>query len=57
MECDFVPAMALHNKIDVGNVELGPLTIDQSRIIRGFTERTRLALHRALNRLKVARRE
>ncbi len=57
MECDIIPAMALRNEIDVGHVELGLFTIDQLRIIHGFTERARLALHRALNRLKVAGRE
>ena len=39
MECDFIPAMALRNEIDVGHVELGLFTIDQLRIIHGFTER------------------
>ena len=39
IECDFIPAMALRNEIDVGHVELGLFTMDQLKTIHGFTER------------------
>ncbi len=39
MECDFIPAMALRTELDAGLVELGLFTIDQLKIIHGFTER------------------
>jgi hypothetical protein len=38
IECNFIPAMALRNEIDVGHVELGLFTMDQLRIIHSFTE-------------------
>jgi hypothetical protein len=38
IECDFLPAMALRNEIDVGHVELGLFTMDQLKTIHAFTE-------------------
>jgi hypothetical protein len=39
IECDFLPAVALRNEIDVGHVELGLFKMEQLKIIHGFTER------------------
>jgi hypothetical protein len=39
IECNFIPAMALRNEIDVGHVELGLFTTDQLKTIHAFTER------------------
>jgi hypothetical protein len=58
IECNFIPAMALRNEIDVGHVELGLFTMDQLRIIHSFTERAEGAFHelfeRLLNRIESA---
>jgi hypothetical protein len=43
--------MALRNEIDVGHVELGLFTIDQLRIIHGFTERAERAFREMFERL------
>jgi hypothetical protein len=51
VECNFIPAMALRNEIDVGHVELGLFTIDQLRIIHSFTERAEGAFHELFERL------
>ncbi len=39
IECNFIPAMALRNEIDVGHVELGLFTMDQLKTLHAFTER------------------
>jgi hypothetical protein len=51
MEWDFIPAMGLRNQSDVGHVELGLFTIDQLRIIHGFTERAERAFREMFERL------
>lgn len=39
IDCDFLPAMALRNEIDIGHVELGLFKMDQLKTIHAFTER------------------
>lgn len=51
IECDFVPAMALRNEIDVGHVELGLFTMDQLKTIHAFTERAEGAFREMFERL------
>jgi hypothetical protein len=51
IECDFIPAMALRNEIDVGHVELGLFTTDQLRVIHSFTERAERAFHELFERM------
>jgi hypothetical protein len=51
IECDFIPAMALRNEIDVGHVELGLFTMDQLRIIHSFTERAEGAFRELFERM------
>lgn len=51
IECDFIPAMALRNEIDVGHVELGLFTMDQLRIIHSFTERAEHSFRELFERL------
>ncbi|UCG16636.1 MAG: hypothetical protein JSV19_01095 [Phycisphaerales bacterium] len=50
IECDFIPAMALRNEIDVGHVELGLFTMDQFKTIHAFTERAEGAFREMLER-------
>jgi hypothetical protein len=51
IECNFIPAMALRNEIDVGHVELGLFTMDQLGIIHSFTERAEGAFRELFERL------
>lgn len=51
IECDFIPAMALRNEIDVGHVELGLFTMDQLRVIHSFTERAEGAFRELFERM------
>lgn len=51
IECDFIPAMALRNEIDVGHVELGLFTMDQLKTIHAFTERAESAFREMFERL------
>lgn len=51
IECNFIPAMALRNEIDVGHVELGLFTMDQLKIIHRFTERAESAFRELFERL------
>jgi hypothetical protein len=57
IECDFTPAMALRNEIDVGHVELGLFKMDQLKTIHAFTERAedvfREMFKRLLNRVEL----
>ncbi|TAJ96007.1 MAG: hypothetical protein EPO31_00900 [Gammaproteobacteria bacterium] len=51
IECDFLPAMALRNEIDVGHVELGLFKMDQLKTIHAFTERAEGAFREMFERL------
>lgn len=51
IECDFIPAMALRNEIDVGHVELGLFTMDQLKTIHTCTERAERAFRELFERL------
>lgn len=51
IECDFIPAMALRNEIDVGHVELGLFTMDQLKTIHAFTDRAEGAFREMFERL------
>lgn len=51
IDCDFIPAMALRNEIDVGHVELGLFTMDQLKTIHAFTERAEAAFRDMFERL------
>jgi len=51
IECDFIPAMALRNEIDVGHVELGLFTMDQLKVIHSFTERAEGAFRELFERM------
>ena len=50
IECNFIPAMALRNEIDVGHVELGLFTMEQLKTIHAFTERAEVAFREMLER-------
>ena len=50
IECDFIPAMALRNEIDVGHVELGLFKMEQLKTIHAFTERAEGAFREMLER-------
>lgn len=43
IEADYVPAMALRNKIDVGHVNLSLFKVDQLALIHGYVERAETA--------------
>ncbi|MCE9588987.1 MAG: hypothetical protein K8S99_00500 [Planctomycetes bacterium] len=51
IECDFIPAMALRDEIDVAHVELGLFESDQLQTIHAFTERAEGAFHEMFERL------
>lgn len=51
IECDFLPAMALRNEIDVAHVELGLFKMDQLKAIHAYTERAEEAFRDMLERL------
>ena len=51
IERDFLPAMALRNEIDVAHVELGLFTMDQLKVIHGYTERAESAFRVLFERL------
>lgn len=51
IECDFLPAMALRNEIDVGHVELGLFKMDQLKTIHAFTERAEGAFREMFERV------
>ena len=38
IDCNFTPAMALRNEIDVGHVELGVFTMDELTTIHQYTQ-------------------
>jgi hypothetical protein len=51
IECNFLPAVALRNEIDVGHVELGLFTLQQLKVIHQFTERAEGAFRRMLDQI------
>lgn len=51
VECNFLPAVALRNEIDVGHVELGFFKMEQLKIIHGYTERAETAFHKMFETL------
>jgi hypothetical protein len=51
IECDFIPAIALRNEIDVGHVELGLFSTEQLTIIHAFTDRALYAFREMFDRI------
>ena len=51
IECDFIPAMALRNEIDVGHIELGLFKMVQLKTIHAFTERAESSFREMFERL------
>jgi hypothetical protein len=51
IECNFIPAIALRNEIDVGHVELELFKMEQLKTIHAFTERSEGAFHEMFERL------
>lgn len=51
IEGSLIPALALRNEIDVGHVELGQFTMEQSTILHAYTERAEGAFRDLLNRV------
>ena len=50
IECDFIPAMALRNEVDVGHAELGLFKLEHLETLHAFAERAEHAFHDMLER-------
>jgi hypothetical protein len=51
IERDFIPAIALRNKVDVGHAQLGLFSMEQLKVIRAYTDRAEDAFREMLNDL------
>jgi hypothetical protein len=51
IECNFLPAVALRNEIDVGHAELGLFKMEQLKVIHAYTERAESAFHKMFENL------